>query len=289
MNHRLIVGAFVVGLIGGCSFQNRFEQYCDVSRACTCTNGTCCVKEGKECSFEAPCCAGFTCNSGNVCQQTSGFGGGTGGGTGGGGGALQLVLIDAGSIYEPGVKMRLPDGGYLEFCADGGIVPTWIHADGGVTTGACCGAFLDTCTDGTNTCTMPGSPSQPGRPCCYCDQDCPENEASMVCPYQAPLAIDVLVAPLRISDLPPSAFCADGGLKVLGGCCQPNPGMTSCDFSGVSCTLEAQSGGPCCLVALGNYTPPLLSNDCRVNGACDCNTTGGCFNNPGAICVDLVP
>jgi hypothetical protein len=33
----------------------------------------------------------------------------------------------------------------------------------------------------------------------------------------------------------------------------------------------------------------VLLDDCRVNGACECNASGGCGNSAGALCIDLVP
>jgi hypothetical protein len=114
----------------------------------------------------------------------------------------------------------------------------------------------------------------------------------MVCPWNVPAPIDVVVAQVPVSQLPPIAFCNDGGgLQALGGCCTPDTNMTTCSFGTVSCSLDPE-GSPCCLAAgfpAGTVNPPVLLNDCRVNGSCECNTSGGCAKAAGAICVDLIP
>lgn len=297
MNERVLLGAFLLGLIAGCSFQNKFADYCRNSNNCDCSVGVCCVKEGRECSDELGCCSGLTCNpnSRRCDRSATGGGGGSGGGAGGGGEPVYLTVIDAGGTWrEQALRLIYPDGGLVSidrFCADGGEHPTWIHADGGVTRDdECCSPnFAGLCRGPTRTCTLPGQRSSPDAGCCFCDESCAEDQDSMICPLEQSSHIDVLVAPVSFSSLPPEFRCADGGLKSLEGCCAPNAGFDSCSFDSVSCTLEAQSGSPCCLVAWDYFTPPALLNDCRVNGACECNASGGCANAAGAICVDLVP
>ncbi len=302
MNARLMVIAFVVGLVGGCSFTSKFESYCLSSQKCRCTGGQCCVVEGQDCDSNLGCCAGI-CGIGGKCPATSGFGGGFATG-GGGGSSSPLHVLDAGSQTSAGLRLVYPDGGLVSldrYCDGGGSYawerPTWIHPGGTVTTGACCDPryVSGTCNAGPPSsaiCVLPGFRSSPGSPCCFCDQGCREDDLTMICPFDAQGTIDAVVDPVPVAALPPDAFCADGGgLKALGGCCSPNSGYTDCFFDAGSCSLDAVEA-LCCFTAW-QYPPrppqPDLLNDCRVNGACECNpVTTLCTPTPGARCVDIL-
>lgn len=220
----------------------------------------------------------------------------TGGGGGGSSGPFMLdgsVSVDGGGYYATGLSLALPGGGFANIaCGLGGLLPTWIHADAGVTLLECCDSDdAGTCaTDAGSTCTLPGFRSTTALPCCFCDGNCSEPPQLQICPSLQPTQIDVSVTPLRVTQLPPEMFCTDGGLKALEGCCAPNPGFDYCNYpESVSCTLNATVGSPCCFVAWVNSphaSGPVLLNDCRANGSCECSASG-CGNTAGAVCVDI--
>lgn len=203
------------------------------------------------------------------------------------------VSVDGGGFYAAGLSLAFPDGGFPNIsCEDGGLVPTWIHGDAGVTVLECCHAGdAGTCIgDAGSTCTLPGYRSTSALPCCFCDENCSEPPNLQICPSLQATQIDVAVEPVWNSRLPPEMLCDGGGLRALEGCCTPDLGFNYCNYpGGVSCTLDT-AGSPCCFVAwVGSphASGPILLNDCRANGSCECNSTGGCGNTAGAACVDI--
>jgi hypothetical protein len=64
MKFRVLVIAFLVGALGGCSFASNFESYCEETEKCQCTNGACCVLPTFECDLDIGCCGPAVCSGG---------------------------------------------------------------------------------------------------------------------------------------------------------------------------------------------------------------------------------